>query len=111
MTTDTENPTTPMQKMLIECSDNEVLLGERIAGVLEFLTMRAVMDAPYVIRTDTGDAIAIFAANDSAKIIEASLAKMTLKNWDDPINDDAFITNADPGDEQEETDESTAEQE
>jgi len=100
-----------MQKMLIECSDNEVLLGERIAGVLEFLTMRAVMDAPYVIRTDTGDAIAIFAANDSAKIIEASLAKMTLKNWDDPINDDAFITNADPGDEQEVTDESTAEQE
>lgn len=100
----------PMQKMLQECDGDETMIGERIAGVLEFLTLRAVMDAPFTIFTDDERAVAIFAANEDVKPIIDVLPD-NIKGWNDFVADE-FISDRDLGDEQEETaDESSPEQE
>lgn len=94
--------TTPLQRMIAECGADEVLIGERISAVLEFLTMRAVLDAPFTIFTDDKQAVAIFAANDDvAKIVET--LPDNVKEWDSFVESDEFTTNADPGDEQDES--------
>jgi hypothetical protein len=94
-----------MQSLI--ANNDEDSLGRTIAGVLEFLTARSVLDAPYYIMTDDKSAIAVFAANDEA----ASLIEMlpdTYKSWEDELDEPEFLTNTDPGDEQ---DEHTAESE
>lgn len=94
---------TPLQKMITECNADEVLIGERISAVLEFLTMRAVIDAPFTIFTDDKQAVAIFAANDDVATIVDALPN-NVKQWDDEfVEADNFTTNTDPGDEQDES--------
>lgn len=100
---------TPMEKMIIECDNDITIIGERISAVLEFLTHRAVIDAPFAIYTDTGEAMVLFAANDAVKEITDRLDGMVIKNWDDALDEEDFLTDTDPGDEQEPTDESPAE--
>jgi hypothetical protein len=100
---------TPMQKMLQECDGNEELIGERIAGVLEFLTLRAVMDSPFTIFTDDERAVAIFAANEDVQPIVDALPE-NVRGWNEFVADE-FITDRDLGDEQEVTDEPAPEQE
>lgn len=85
---------------LVATSD-EQSLGRKIAGVLEFLTARAVVDAPFYITTDDETAITVFAANDAAKALKDSLSD-EYKSWDDDLDEPEFLTNADPGDEQDE---------
>ncbi len=85
---------------LVATSDEETL-GRTIAGVLEFLTARAVVDAPFYITTDDETAITVFAANDAAKALKDSLSD-EYKSWDDDLDEPEFLTNADPGDEQDE---------
>lgn len=85
---------------LVATSD-EHGLGRKIAGVLEFLTARAVVDAPFYITNDDESAITVFAANDAAKTLKDSLSD-EYKSWDDDLDDPEFLTNADPGDEQDE---------
>lgn len=85
---------------LVATSD-EQSLGRTIAGVLEFLTARAVVDAPFYIKTDDDSAIAVFAAHDDAKALADSLPD-TFKSWDEDLDEPEFLTNADPGDEQNE---------
>lgn len=115
--TETIEPLTPMHRMLLECENNPDLIGDRISAVLEFLTLRAVADKPYMIFTDNEDAMVIFAAGDAVKIIRDSIPEdLTIKRWEDELDDDAdldqFLTDTDPGDEQpEDTDEPSAEQE
>jgi hypothetical protein len=82
-------------------------LGLTISGVLEFLTMRALLDGPYYIQTDDKLAITVFAANDEAKSLEEMLPD-TYKSWEEGVDEPDFLTNVDLGDEQ---DESTAEAE
>lgn len=107
---------TAMQRMLLECEGDADKIGDRISGVLEFLTLRAVNDAPYFIATDNGEAMVVFAANDDSKTLGA-LLPANFKDWNDALDEDSFITNADPGDEQPEqmimegTDESPTESE
>ena len=104
-----ETALTPMEKMIIECDNDVDIIGERISAVLEFLTHRAVIDAPFVIYTDTGEAMVLFAANESVKEITDRLDGITIKNWDDALDEsDDFLTDTDPGDEQEPDDESAA---
>lgn len=116
MTETTEN-LTPMHRMLMECDGDPNLIGERISAVLEFLTLRAVADTPYMVFTDNEDAMVLFAAGDAVKIIRDSIPEdLTIKRWEDELDDtvdlDEFLTNADPGDEQpEDTDEPATEQE
>ncbi len=102
MTDDTTDNTGAVEKMLMECGNDPTLLGERIAGVLEFLTLRAVHDSPYVIYTDNQEAMALFAAGPSTKIIRASLAGIPIKSWEDDMDDPDYISDRDPGDEQDE---------
>lgn len=80
---------------------DEESLGRVIAGVLEFLTARAVVDAPFYIKTDDGSAIAVFAADEAAKAL-AGILSDEYKSWDDDLDEPEFLTNADPGDEQDE---------
>jgi len=94
-----------LEKMLEECANDEEALGWRIAGVLEFLTLRAVADKPFTIFTDNQDAVTLVAAGPVVKVIMASLNNIDIKNWDDPLDielEEDFITNRDPGDEQDE---------
>jgi hypothetical protein len=93
---------TPLKKMITECNADEVLIGERISAVLEFLTMRAVLDAPFTIFTDDKQAVAIFAANDDVATIVEGLPS-NVKQWDDVAETDEFTSNADPGDEQDDS--------
>lgn len=106
---DTATEYTAMQRMILECEGNPDLIGERISGVLEFLTLRAVNDAPFMITTDNDEAIVVFAAEDDAKTLKDSLPDH-FKNWDDDLEPE-FLTDRDPGDEQpeeEDTDESAS---
>ena len=95
---------TPMQRMLMESEGDVNLIGERIAGVLEFLTVRAVMDAPFYIFTEDENAVVLVAAGDDVAKIRDLLGVMDIKRWEDELSEDAdvlpFITDADPGDEQ-----------
>jgi hypothetical protein len=98
---------TAMQRMILECEGDPDKIGERVSGVLEFLTLRAVNDAPFIISTDNDEAIVVFAAEDAAKALKASLPD-TYKRWEDELEPE-FLSDQDPGDEQEETtDESAA---
>jgi hypothetical protein len=95
----------PMEKMLFEAEGDANLIGERCAAVLEFLTVRAVIDHPYVIATEDDKAMALFAAGDAVQEIKDALSGILIKTWDDPLDDDTVIpfeTNRDPGDEQDE---------
>jgi hypothetical protein len=83
-------------------TNDEESLGRVIAGVLEFLTGRAVVDAPFYIITDDENAIAVFAAENDAKDLRAALPGH-YKSWDDELDEPEFITNADLGDEQDES--------
>jgi len=75
-------------------------LGTIISGVLEFLTVKAVIDGPYYILTDDKQAITVFAANEDAEML-MSLMPEKFTSWED--EEDDFTTNADPGDEQDES--------
>jgi hypothetical protein len=103
-----EQELSPMEKMLAECEGDGMLIGERVAGVLEFLTVRAVIDGPFYIFTDNEDAMTLIAAGDVTNVIKASLNNIPIKRWEDEldINEDAeilpFETDSDPGDEQDE---------
>lgn len=77
-------------------------LGQTIAGVLEFLTARAVLDGSYYIMTDDQEAITVIAVDDDVQALRDLLPEH-FKSWEDEVvypEDDAFISNADPGDEQ-----------
>jgi hypothetical protein len=80
-------------------TNDEDSLGRTIAGVLEFLTARAVVDTPFYICTDDESAITVFAANDAAKALKESLSD-EYKSWDEDMDAPDFLTNVDPGDEQ-----------
>lgn len=83
---------------------DEERLGRTIAGVLEFLTMRAVHDGPFYIMTDDEQAITVFAANKDCANLRDALPEY-FKSWDDPLSEAEVIpfdTNRDPGDEQDE---------
>lgn len=103
-----EQELSPMEKMLAECEGDGMLIGERVAGVLEFLTVRAVIDGPFYIFTDNEDAMTLIAAGDVTDVIKASLNEIPIKRWEDEldIQQDAeilpFIADSDPGDEQDE---------
>jgi len=99
MSEDTVKYETAMHELV--ATNNEESLGRVIAGVLEFLTARAVVDAPFYIKTDDGSAIAVFAADEAAKALAAMLSD-EYKSWDDDLDEPEFLTNADPGDEQNE---------
>jgi hypothetical protein len=112
--TDVVNDMNPLEKMLIECDGDPVLLGERISAVLEFLTLRAVADGPFYIFTDNEDALVLFAAENMAKHIRERLDGIDIKRWEDELSPEAndFLSDRDPGDEQpeiiEDADESAA---
>ena len=72
-----------------------------VSNVLEYLTYRAVNDTAYYIMTDDRSAMALFAAGDDAKTL-ISILPDTVKCMNDEYEDD-FITNSDPGDEQNES--------
>jgi len=88
-----------MEELLM--TQDEESLGRVIAGVLEFLTIRAIVDGPYYLLTDDEQAITIIAANEDAIALKDMLPD-NFKSWDEYVDED-FITNADPGDEQDES--------
>lgn len=77
-------------------------LSRTVAGVLEFLSVRAFADGAYYILNEDGTAITVVAANEDVQPILDSLP-ISVKAWDD-IEDEAvdFLTDRDPGDEQDE---------
>lgn len=94
---------TPMQKMIVDCENDPDRIGERISAVLEFLTVRAAIDKPYVIYNDNETSLVLFAADDDVQRIKEILPE-DVKRWEDDLDeiDEEFIAHADPGDEQDE---------
>lgn len=88
-----------MTELLTQIDEDR--LGRTIAGVLEFLTVRAIVDGPFYLMTDDEQAITIIAAHEDAKKIRDLLPDNFL-SWDQYEDKEDFITNADPGDEQDE---------
>jgi hypothetical protein len=78
----------------------EETLGMTIAGVLEFLTIQAVVNGPYYITTEDKQALTVVAANEDAEAL-ISVLPSNFKSWDDE-DEPTFISDADPGDEQDE---------
>ena len=101
MTEDNIEQESAMQRLL----NNEDMesLGMTIAGVLEFLTMRALHDGAFYIMTDDEKAITVFAAEDDATALKAALPEH-FKSWEDELSEPEampeVLTNVDPGDEQ-----------
>ena len=91
---------TAMEELLMTHDANS--LSNTIAGVLEFLTVQAVIDGPYYLVTDDEKAISVFAADEAANTLRNILPE-EFKNWDQYNTEDEFISNADPGDEQDES--------
>lgn len=90
-----------MQELLAEVDQER--LGRIIAGVLEFLTVRAIVDGPFYLMTDDEQAITVMAANEDAAALRNALPD-NFKSWDE-YNDEIemdFLTDTDPGDEQDE---------
>lgn len=88
-----------MHELLSAVSEDQ--LGRIIAGVLEFLTARAVIDGAFYILTDDEQAITVFAANEDATALRDALPEH-FKSWDDEMEVPPFDTDRDPGDEQDE---------
>lgn len=88
-----------MHELLSAVSEDQ--LGRIIAGVLEFLTARAVIDGAFYILTDDEQAITVFAANEDAAALRDALPEH-FKSWDDEMEVPPFDTDRDPGDEQDE---------
>jgi hypothetical protein len=96
-----------MQKMILNADGDVDALGEQIAGVLEFLTVRAVVDAPFYIFTEDEQALVLVAAGDMTGVIRDALSDLPIKRWEDELDETTdnvipFDTNIDPGDEQDE---------
>ena len=97
---------TPMHRLVESCEGNVDLIGDRISGVLEFLTVRAALDAPFVIYADNKESIVVIAAGDDVETVANSLPDH-FKSWDDELDTvpempevETFLTDNDPGDEQ-----------
>jgi hypothetical protein len=97
---------TPMHRLIESCDGNIDVIGDRISGVLEFLTVRAALDAPFVIYADNKESIVVIAAGDDVEPVAKNLPDH-FKNWDDELDTipsapevETFLTDIDPGDEQ-----------
>ena len=79
---------------------SEEMLGRTIAGVLEFLTIKAILDGPYYVVNEDGSAVTIVASNEDAEEAIKSLPD-NFKNWDEmePVE---YTSDSDPGDEADE---------
>ena len=99
---DEAEPISAMQELLTEGNMED--LSRTISGVLEFLTVRASVEGPYYILADGGVAVTIFAANDDVQRVIDTLPEH-VKPWEDMSNpeEDDFLSNADPGDEQDDS--------
>lgn len=87
---------------LLEASDVDAL-GRTVAGVLEFLAVRAFVDGPYYIVNEDSTAITVIATNDNVTPLIDVLPE-NFRSWED-VTDEAvdFIQHNDPGDEQHES--------
>lgn len=109
MTEESIPDNSPVSIMLEETNGDLDLVWQRIAGGLEFLILRAALDGPFYMTSETGNALIVFAADDEARSLR-EMIPAHYKDFEDPIDEAPdFATNQDPGDEQ--PDESPAEQE
>jgi hypothetical protein len=92
---------TALEELL--ATHNEQTLGSTIAGVLEFLTARALLDGPFYLLTDDKQAITVIATDETATKVLESLPE-NVKSWEEMLSVDepVVITDRDPGDEQDE---------
>lgn len=89
-----------MQELLAEVDQER--LGRVVAGVLEFLTVRAIIDGPFYLLTDDEQAITVMAANEDAVALLKAMPE-NFKAWDEYTDEEPeYLTNQDPGDEQHE---------
>jgi len=78
-----------MHELLATVAEED--LGKTLSGVLEFLTMRAIMDGGYYIMTDDETSITVFAANEDAKLLRDNLPAH-FKAWEDDLDEIEEVT-------------------
>ena len=105
--TDEDNETgtaedTALEQLLKEVPMED--LGRVVSGVLEFLTVRAWADGSYYIMTDDQQALTVIATQDDVQLILDNLPD-TILSWDEleAKVQAEFLTNTDPGDEQDDS--------
>jgi hypothetical protein len=95
-----ENFESALEELL--ATHNQDTLGTTIAGVLEFLTARALLDGSYYLMTDDQKAITVIAVDEDATTIHKGLPE-GVRSWEELIENTAeVITDRDPGDERDE---------
>ena len=92
---------TALEQMLMSTPVEELSLT--IAGVLEFLTLRALHDGPFYIETDDRMAISVLATGEDADALRSVMPE-NFKSWEqlDQDTEEEFTSHSDPGDEQDE---------
>lgn len=88
-----------MEELLMTVDEEQ--LGRTVSGVLEFLTVKAIVEGPYYILTEDKDAITVLAANSAVDEVLASLPD-SVRPFDETADVPPFDTNSDPGDVQDE---------
>ena len=90
---------TALEQLLKETPTED--LGRVVSGVLEFLTVRAWADGSYYIMTDDKQALTVIATQDDVQLILDNLPD-TILSWEEleAKVQAEFLTNTDPGDEQ-----------
>jgi hypothetical protein len=100
-TEETLEEVSPLAVMIEETGGDLDLVWQRITGGLEFLILRAVMDGPFYMQSEAGNALIVFASDDEAQELFKNLPEH-YKNFEDPLDSAEVITDRDPGDEQDE---------
>ena len=79
-------------------------LSRVVSGVLEFLTVRAWSDGSYYIMTEDKQALTVIATQDDVQLILDNLPD-TILSWEEleAKVQAEFLTNTDPGDEQDDS--------
>lgn len=96
--TSTETEESAMATLLKDVDVED--LGKTVAGVLEFLSVRAYHDGPYYILNEDASAITVIGTNEDTKMILEALPD-SVRSWDELQEEVAdFLTDRDPGDEQ-----------
>jgi len=76
---------TPMRRLMRATEGQPEALADIIAGVLEYLSTRAAIDAPFKVVAEDGQAIVVVAANDDVEPVLNGLPD-NVRNWNDPLD-------------------------
>jgi hypothetical protein len=93
----------PLERLIQQTDGDIEKIWDYVSASLAFLTLRAAMDAPFIIRnSNEAEAVVAFAVGEDAAALVEALPD-NFKDFNDPIDENKateFLSDVDPGDEQ-----------